>query len=204
MKHYIRDSTLVISGEFEGLSTGINGGRKYIESIFNHEVKTEFQHKDPLQYMNDVADSVDVKQPYFGLLTAVSMNNLCINTDDYLTTFVTAGITHPSIYRLNNYNPGTINIILIVDGFLSEGAMAGAMITATEAKGLALLELGYDFLGTTTDAVVVAYQKQNENSDYYIEYAGSYTEFGEKITNTVIKGVKEGIKKTHLESYIPD
>ena len=204
MKHYIRDSTLVISGEFEGLSTGINGGRKYIESIFNHEVKTGFEHKDPLQYMDDVADSVDVRQPYFGLLTAVSMDNLCINTDDYLTTFVTAGITHPSIYRLNKYNPGTINIILVVDGLLSEGAMAGAMITATEAKSLALLEMGYDFLGTTTDAVVVAYQKKNENPDSYIEYAGSYTDFGEKITNNVIKGVKEGIKKTHPESYHPD
>lgn len=197
MKYYTRDSTLVISGEFEGLSTGINGGRKYVESIFNHEVKTGFEHTDPVQYMDDVAASVDVRQPYFGLLTAVSMDNLCINTNDYLTTFVTAGITHPSMYRLSNYNPGTINIILVVDEILSEGAMAGAMITATEAKGLALLEMGYDFLGTTTDAVVVAYQKQNEKSNSYIEYAGSYTEFGEKITNTVIKGVKEGIKKTH-------
>ncbi|NOR60085.1 MAG: hypothetical protein GQ469_05585, partial [Methanosarcinales archaeon] len=85
----------------------------------------------------------------------------------------------------------------VVNGILSEGAMAGAIITATEAKGLALMEMGYDFLGTTTDAVIIAYQK---HSSPYIEYAGSYTEFGEKITGTVARCVKEGIRKTEMRN----
>jgi adenosylcobinamide hydrolase len=121
------------------------------------------------------------------------MDDLCVRTDDYLTTFVTAGITHPSGFRVKDTEAGTINIILVVNGILSEGAMAGAIITATEAKGLALMEMGYDFLGTTTDAVIIAYRK---HSSPYIEYAGSYTEFGEKITGTVVRCVKEGIRKT--------
>ncbi|WP_292488100.1 adenosylcobinamide amidohydrolase [Methanohalobium sp.] len=200
MKYCTRNSTLIISGEFEGLSTGINGGRGYVESIFNHEVNKGFDFKNPVKYLDNVAEYNEVYKPYFGLLTAVEMENLCIKTDDYLTTFVTAGITHPSVYRLDGYYPGTINIILVVDVELSEGAMAGAIITATEAKGLALMKMGYDFLGTTTDAVVVAYQKQKKNSSPYIEYAGSYTDFGKKITDTVVEGVKEGIKKTHPES----
>ncbi|MCG7847645.1 MAG: adenosylcobinamide amidohydrolase, partial [ANME-2 cluster archaeon] len=73
------------------------------------------------------------------------------------------------------------------------GAMLGAIITATEAKGLALLNMGFDFLGTTTDAVIVAYEKQPQP---YIEYAGPYTDLGKKITKTVVMGVKDGIKKT--------
>ncbi|AKB17138.1 MULTISPECIES: adenosylcobinamide amidohydrolase [unclassified Methanosarcina] len=74
--------------------------------------------------------------------------------------------------------------------------MAGAIITATEAKGLALSEMGYGFLGTTTDAVIVAYQN---GLGPYLEYSGSYTDFGRKITRTVFECVKEGVTKTMKE-----
>ncbi len=193
MIHYTKDSTLIIEGEFEAISSGINGGRACVECLFNHQVQPGFNHFEPAQYLDRLADSLQIRRPYFGLLTAVNMDDLCVRTDDYLTTFVTAGITHPSGFRVKDSEAGTINIILVVNGILSEGAMAGAIITATEAKGLALMEMGYDFLGTTTDAVIIAYQK---HSSPYIEYAGSYTEFGEKITGTVVRCVKEGIRKT--------
>jgi len=193
MRHYIKDSTLIIEGEFEAISSGINGGRGHVDCLFNHQVQPGFNHFEPAQYMDRLADSLQLQRPYFGLLTAVNMDDLCVSTDDYLTTFVTAGITYPSSFRVKDSEAGTINIILVVNGTLSEGAMAGAIITATEAKGLALIEMGYDFLGTTTDAVIVAYRK---HSSPYIEYAGSYTEFGEKITGTVVRCVEEGIRKT--------
>ncbi|KAF5418748.1 MAG: adenosylcobinamide hydrolase [Candidatus Methanocomedens sp.] len=193
MRHYTKDSTLIIEGEFEAISSGINGGRACVECLFNHQVQPGFNHFEPAQYLDRLADSLQIRRPYFGLLTAVNMDDLCVRTDDYLTTFVTAGITHPSGFRVKDGEAGTINIILVVNGILSEGAMAGAIITATEAKGLALMEMGYDFLGTTTDAVIIAYQK---HSSPYIEYAGSYTEFGEKITGTVVRCVKEGIRNT--------
>ncbi len=205
MIHYIKDSTLIIEGEFEALSSGINGGRRHVDCLFNHQVLPDFDHSEPAQYMDRLAGSLQIRRPYFGLLTAVSMDDMCVRTDEYLTTFVTAGITHPSGFRVggnitgngnengNGNGAGTINIILVADARLSEGAMAGAIITATEAKGLALMEMGYDFLGTTTDAVIVAYRK---HSLPHIEYAGSYTEFGEKITGTVVRCVTEGLRKS--------
>jgi len=203
MIHYIKDSTLIIEGGFEAISSGINGGRRHVDCLFNHQVQPDFDHSGPAQYMERLADSLPIRRPYFGLLTAVNMNDLCVRTDDYLTTFVTAGVTHPSGFRVranitgngneNLNGAGTINIILVVNGTLLEGAMAGAIITATEAKGLALMEMGYDFLGTTTDAVIIAYHK---HSSTHIEYAGSYTEFGGKITGTVVRCVEEGMRKT--------
>ncbi|MBA1340952.1 MAG: adenosylcobinamide hydrolase [ANME-2 cluster archaeon] len=193
MIHYIKDSTLIIEGGFEAISSGINGGRRHVDCLFNHQVQPDFDHSKPAQYMERLADSLQIRRPYFGLLTAVNMDDLCVRTDGYLTTFVTAGVTHPSGFRVKDSEAGTINIILVVNGSLSEGAMAGAIITATEAKGLALMEIGCDFLGTTTDAVIIAYQ---EHSSPYIEYAGSYTEFGEKITGTVVRCVKEGMRNT--------
>jgi len=194
MIHYIKDSTLIIEGGFEAISSGINGGRRHVDCLFNHQVQQDFDHFEPAQYMDRLADSLQMQRPYFGLLTAVNMDNLCVMTDDYLTTFVTAGITHPSPHRANI---GTINIILMIKGIMSEGAMLGAIITATEAKGLALLNMGFDFLGTTTDAVIVAYEKQPQP---YIEYAGPYTDLGQKITKTVVTGVKDGIKKTGADT----
>ena len=193
MRHYIKDSTLIIEGGFEAISSGINGGYKHVDCLFNHQVQPDFNHSKPAQYMDRLVDSLQIRRPCFGLLTAVNMDDLCVRTDDYLTTFVTAGITHPSGFRVKDSEAGTINIILVVNGILSEGAMAGAIVTVTEAKGLALMEMGYDFLGTTTDAVIIAYPK---HSSLYIEYAGSYTEFGEKITGTVVRCVKEGMRKT--------
>ncbi len=198
MKHRIKDTSLIIEGNFEAISSGINGGRGRVGSLINHQVQSGFDHCEPAEYMDNVADSLMLKKPYFGLLTAVDMNDLCVMTEDYLTTFVTAGITHPSGFRVNK--PGTINIIITVDGMLSESAMVGAIITATEAKGLALLDMGYDFLGTTTDAVMVAYEK-NVEVGTYLEYAGPYTEFGEMITRTVMKGVKDGVRKNERNSF---
>jgi adenosylcobinamide hydrolase len=197
MKYQIKDTSLIIEGDFEAISSGINGGRGRVGSLINHRVQPAFDHYEPAEYLDNVANSFILKKPYFGLLTAVDMSDLCVMTEDYLTTFVTAGITHPSGFKFNK--PGTINIIITVDGMLSESAMVGAIITATEAKGLALLDMGYDFLGTTTDAVIVAYHNHT-GTETYLEYAGPYTEFGKMITRTVMKGVKDGVRKNEQNS----
>ncbi|AHD07003.1 adenosylcobinamide amidohydrolase [Paenibacillus larvae] len=55
--------------------------------------------------------------------------------------------------------PGTINIVVIVDAQIGDAVLAGAFITATEAKTAALQDLGITVegglsaTGTTTDAV---------------------------------------------------
>ena len=188
MRYEIKGPTLVIEGEFEAISSGINGGRMPVTYLIKEQAEQDFNHNRPKDYLGKLTDSLIITKPYFGLLTAVNMDNLQVIRNDYLTTFVTAGITHPSGFRIHEV--GTINIILVMERNLSEGAMAGAIITATEAKGLALLEMGYDFLGTTTDAVIVAYEKQPGD---YMDYAGPYTEIGKKITLAVIEGVKQGI-----------
>ena len=72
------------------------------------------------------------------------------------------------------------------------------MLYEVITKGLALLEKGYTFLGTNTDAVIVAYEASSvsdpgNKEKQEIPYAGSSTDFGKKITETVIKGVKARI-----------
>ncbi len=183
MKYRIEDETLIIEGDFNAVSSGLMGGWKNVRWIFNHTVPENFDSLDPIEYIRSVAERFSMNN-YFGLLTSVPMEKLAIVRKDDVTAFVTAGVKNPS-------KPiGTINIILIVDAYPSDGAMINAVITATEAKTAALLELGHNFTGTNTDAVVVA-----RTSGTHYEYAGPASELGEKIWDAVRKAVIESLSK---------
>jgi adenosylcobinamide hydrolase len=196
MQYCVKDSTLIISGDFEAVSTGLNGGRARVKYLFNKQVPRTFNPPDPQEFLKEEALKLGLEEAHFGLLTAVKMKYLQIIENDYLTAFVTAGVSNGSEFRAKI---GTINITLISKVRLSETALLGAIITATEAKGIALLEKGYTFLGTNTDAVIVAYEMdskpglENERKQE-IPYSGSSTDFGKKITEAVIKGVKAGLE----------
>jgi adenosylcobinamide hydrolase len=200
MQYYVKDSTLIIKGDLEAVSTGLNGGRARVKYLFNKQVPRTFNPPDPQEFLKEEALKLGPGVTHFGLLTAVKMEYLQVIESDYLTAFITAGVSNGSEFKARI---GTINIILISKARLSETALLGAIITATEAKGLALLEKGYTFLGTNTDAVIVAYEIDSESNSGFgperkekqeIPYAGSSTNFGKKITEAVIKGVKAGLE----------
>lgn len=194
MKYSEKDSTLIIEGDFEAVSTGLNGGRARVRYLFNKQVPRTFNPPNPGKFIQNAALELGIEGPNFGLLTAVKMEYLQIIKDEYLTVFITAGVSNASSFRAEKV--GTINIILISEKKLSETALMGAIITATEAKGLLLLEKGYNFLGTNTDAIIVAYENEKDSEFRDCEeipYAGSGTEFGKKITQAVIKGVRAGL-----------
>lgn len=196
MRYCVKDSTLVIEGDFEAVSTGLNGGRARVNYLFNKQVPRTFNPPDPQEFIKEAALKLGLEAANFGLLTAVKMEYLQVIENGYLTAFITAGVSNGSEFRAKI---GTINIILVSKARLSETALLGAIITATEAKGLALLEKGYTFLGTNTDAVIVAYEINSEpasenDKNQEIPYAGSSTEFGKKITEAVMRGVKAGLE----------
>jgi adenosylcobinamide hydrolase len=176
---------LVLKGNFEALSTGVDGGRRAVNNILNIQVPHNFSHDDPKGYVEEITASMKLEGGYVALLTAVEMNNVQILKDACVTVFVTAGLTNPSSF-------GTINIIVISSTTLSEGASAGTISTATEAKTCALIDKGLQFTGTTSDAIVVAYENSNENEP--ILYSGPATSFGGRVAKLVRLGVKEALK----------
>jgi adenosylcobinamide hydrolase len=195
MQYHTKDSALIIRGDFEAVSRGLNGGRARVRYLFNKQVPRTFNPPDLQEFLKEGALKLGLGEAHFGLLTAVKMEYLQVIEDSYLTAFITAGVSNRSEFRAK---VGTINIILISKAPLSETALLGAIITATEAKGLALLEKGYTFLGTNTDAVIVACEIDLEpgpesEEKQEIPYAGSSTDFGKSITKAVIKGVKAGL-----------
>lgn len=206
----IEGDTLVIRSVslLKTLSSAVlNGGLREAKVIINQQVPIDYDDTDPEGYLKAVIKSLNLPpEDVIGLMTAVDVPNVALATqqDKGLTVsaIVTAGVSNPATAgdTIIPYakGAGTINIVLLIDGNLTEGCMVNAVKTATEAKSTALGELdirsrlsGGTASGTTTDAMVVACTGLGEP----MKYAGTATKLGELIGKSVKKAVKEAIEK---------
>ncbi|AMV11405.1 ABC transporter ATP-binding protein [Geobacillus thermoleovorans] len=94
--------------------------------------------------------------------------------------------------------PGTINMVIVIDGVLTEAAFVQAMMTATEAKVKALadcsvcdLETGTLATGTSTDSLAVAATQTGRT----FAYAGTATELGRAIGRLVYEATIEALDR---------
>ena len=185
MRYFVRDSTLFLRGDFSAASTGVEGGIRRVSTILNHTVPADFHEDNPRNYLERIVTSEGYSlESFFGLLTAVGMQNLCILQYDFITAFITAGIEGP------HTGSGTINIIIFSGQGLSTEAQLESIMTVTEAKVKALQARGYPFTGTPTDAVVIASEGALQHP-----YAGTLTEPGKRIYSAVEFGVGEALRR---------
>lgn len=189
MRYYYDRETVFIRGDFRAVSTGVYGGIRRVSTIFNHTVPKNFEHDNPSVYIHEILHAKNYGDDAFGLLTAVSMRYLCIMQYDYITVFVTAGVSNPNP---DPAKPHTINIIVTSEEGFSDAALLETIITATEAKAHALRLMGRDFTGTTSDAVAVACSAAEKVTH---TYAGTFTEPGKRIYAAVLHGVQEALKR---------
>lgn len=145
------------------------------------------------------------------LITGADMNHLAMGRERFkdleVTAFVTAGVSSNAMrmgrdighFYESSLKPGTINIILLANRQMSKRAMTRAIITATEAKTAALLDMdirssysnsAYRATGTGTDNVAVV-----QGTGPVVENAGGHTKMGELIAKSVYKGVRQAIAK---------
>ena len=186
----VKDNILVISSgkPLRVLSSAVlNGGLVQAKAIINVQVpmgsgedKNDL-HWNAESFLKTQAQKLQLQNDkVVGLMTAAKMKNVASTTRKLgkttLTLFVTAGTTvavtagEPAASR-NPRKLGTINIILLVDGDMTDGCMVEAHKTITEAKTVALQELdlrsqfsGDLATGTLTDTVAVACTKEGEPS----------------------------------------
>ena len=129
---------------------------------------------------------------FVGFMTAADIGKvLSIAKSGSVTAYVTAGITNPAIAGEvpPPWKPGTINIALVINDGLTVGAMANAIMTATEAKTYTLLKLDYKATGTTSDGIGVFAFEGNK------EWAGTATELGINIGKAVRQALGESLRK---------
>ncbi len=194
MRYFVRDDTLFLRGRFRAASTGINGGIADVTTVLNHTVPHDFEENPPRR-LELLAARHGLFRDYFGLMTAVNMRHLCVLQYDFITVFITAGVTNPTgAARVDA--PHTINIIAYSREGMADAALLEAIVTVTGAKAQALHNLGYDFPGTTTDAVAVACERDAPRAH---TYAGTLTEVGRRVHAAVLYGVPEALARQQGE-----
>ncbi|HUU75438.1 MAG TPA: adenosylcobinamide amidohydrolase [Methanoregulaceae archaeon] len=185
MRYFLRNSTLFVRGNFRAASTGIHGTIGNISTILNKTVPEEWDHAQPERLLELAVQGEGLPEESFGLLTAVDMHNLCVFQYDFITIFITAGVSNPG-----KPGPNTINIIVYSAEGMSDAALLECILIATEAKVMALQSMDYTFSGTTTDAVVASCEGELTHI-----YGGVLTEVGKRVYETVLFGVPEAIQR---------
>jgi adenosylcobinamide hydrolase len=218
IKAQVDSNKLVILSErpLDVLSSAVlNGGltkANAIISIHVPEDRDEEIHKNPENLLKRTVVKLGLDpEKVVGMMTAADLRKVEVfdqrNQDTTLSAFVTAGVGHSAtageatVSKRDSPNikkVGTINIILLVDGNLTESCMVDAVKTATEAKTVAMRELdvrsyfsGDLASGTVTDTALVACTKRGKP----VKYAGTATVLGEMIGKAVKESVKKAIQK---------
>jgi adenosylcobinamide hydrolase len=174
----------------------------------------EFVHQNYDAYITKIFSDLNLSSARTAmLLTGADVDNLVVEKKEYqkfkVFAVVTAGIKSNaqrigvdrarSLEREGRFETlGTINIIVLTNASLSEGAMARGMITLTEAKVIALEDLdirsSYNpeirATGTGTDNAIIV-----SGGGPSISYLGGHSKMGELMAKAVTSAVKEAIFK---------
>ena len=178
--------------------------------LWDHIMYEWETHKEEL--MKDLGLSAEET---FILATSADMDNLSFKKEVFdgfeVYAFVTADVKTnamrigvdrgTSLERGGKFvSVGTINIIVLTNACLSDGAMVRSVITATEAKTIALQDLNirssynpsYQATGTGTDnMIIVSGGEEGEK----INYVGGHSKMGEMMAKAVTSATKEAIFK---------
>ena len=192
--------------------------------ILSGQVRPQAVLPDPASCLRQLATQLGVPDrpdgiELVGLLTAVDHRDLQVisltESGVTVTSLAMVGVDHGSSPRSKDVgshsepattevdpliqpgtiNPGTINLVTLVDADLSTGALVRASTLATEAKTLAMVEAGlrtrqgHIATGTPTDATVVGHSGRGR----HFEYAGSATLVGWLVGQAVYRNVTLGL-----------
>jgi len=143
--------------------------------------------------------------------TAADMDNLAVVTRAFkpfvVTALVTAGAetnaqrtgVDAGTFIESDEPKGTVNILILTNARLTDGAMARALITATEAKTAAFEDLrvpssytkGVQATGTGTDSIIITTGITGPK----VTYTGGHSRIGELIGKAVYEAVIEALGK---------
>jgi len=200
----------------------VNGGySEGLEAVFNHQPKpTEGCRSEDMEG-GSVEAYIQIHARRLGLnpdkvaalLTAAKMKNAAIATHSFrtleVTAIVTAGIEvnggragDPASWHEENgksvYVGGTINIILLINSFLPSHSLTRAVITATEAKTVAIQQLmaasKYSTgiaTGSGTDQICII---SNMESPDVLTWTGKHSKVGELIALCVIEATTKALE----------
>ncbi|MEX1299905.1 MAG: adenosylcobinamide amidohydrolase [Desulfotignum sp.] len=217
---FINKSLVITLNEPMSVLSTLEGFKSGVTVLGNHYIPPEtwlLVHDQGLDALKEkVFDVLDLSADSTAFLfTGADMDHLSVAKEQFkdieVTVFATAGVESNAMRTSRDtggfYEPGTINLILLTSPRLTPRAMTRAMITATEGKTAALLDLDirssyaqgrYRATGTGTDNILVA----EGTGPAVLNNAGGHTKLGELIGRAVHRAVTEAVRKQN--SITPD
>jgi adenosylcobinamide amidohydrolase len=186
-----------------------NGGYKKVKAVLNVGVpegyNDRFLHLDPIELITSSAAKLDLAKDYLAMVTAAKIRNYSLVTKETANFSVnvaaTAGCSHGESAGEKmdvEQTPGTINVIVFINGNPTDSCMIASLITATEAKSAALRDFdirsfytGDSATGSITDSVTIA----TTNHGREIVYGGPASELGQTVGYCTRKAVTEALLK---------
>jgi adenosylcobinamide amidohydrolase len=219
-KLVLKDNVLAVLSDIDltTVSSAIyNGGFKKVKAILNVQAPEEYSdrqlHKNPQKLIIDSAKNLGLSENFVGMVTAAAVEKFALaskNAGDLVVSVVATAVdpegntcdhaeTAGETIEVEEI-PGTINIMVVIDGNPTESCLVSIVLTATEAKTAALRELGIRSrysgdlaTGTITDAIIVA--KTNRGAS--IVYGGPASKLGQLVGYCTRKAVKEAVMKAN-------
>ncbi len=209
---FVNKTLLVTFKEPQRIVSTLDGQRDNIQTLGNHFAPPPnwaIGHGTGLARLRtETCAALDLSPDTSALLlTGADMDTLVVKREVYreleIVALVTAGVRSNAMRmsrdRGNYYEPGTINIILLPNQKLSARAMTRAIISATEGKTAALLDMDirssyqpgrYRATGTGTDNVMVA---AGPETGAGLLNAGGHSKLGELVARAAYAGVQEAV-----------
>jgi len=201
------------------LSTGqLNGGFHHILAVRNQrlgfvvETENELPGGSVSNYLAQEFTQIDLPINFCtALLTSASPDKsgyACVKADDIIVeAIITAGIEKTAQRAGDGYHyiekdgefhsPGTINIIVFTNVALTDGAMAKAIITITEAKTAILNEMNVKSLmsdklatGSATDGIIFTI----DTNGPLLTDTSTFSQLGDCIAKAVQEALKLALK----------
>ena len=212
--------TLLVSfgGERRRVLSTLDGYRrvKFVANVYVPPALSDFSMRRYQTFRRGLLRSLKISSREISFLsTGADMDNLAVCEKFFqefgICCFATAGtgnalktgIDTASYVERNGrfeYLPCTINMIILSNVPLTAGAMARAIITATEAKSAALQDLDVrsasspecQATGTGTDNIIIV---SGRDDGVHISWTGGHTKMGELIGVCARLAVLEALRK---------
>ncbi|MEM0111399.1 MAG: adenosylcobinamide amidohydrolase [Candidatus Bathyarchaeia archaeon] len=212
--------TLLVSfmGEVRRVLSTMDGYRrvKFVANVYVPASLAEYTMRNYEEFLIEYPSSVGLNPADIAFLsTGADMDNVAVCTRSYGEFTVTclatggtgnalrSGVDRAEWFERNGKFEralGTINMLIISNVALSDGAMARAIITATEAKTAALQDLdvrsvyspNLQATGTGTDNIIIV---SGKDSAPIVRWTGGHTKMGELIAVAARFAVLEALEK---------
>ncbi len=176
-----------------------SGGLGLRRWVINAQVPPAYSRRDPEHHLAKLAVSLGLAGRGNGMLTETDVRDYRSSVDEGVEVVATVDVGTPILASTRGREPssstigtiGTINVVAVLPERLSDAALVNALVTASQAKGQALLGAGVAAAGTATDAVCVICPNEGRMADF----GDPGSRWGARLARAVHAAVLSGVTR---------